>query len=44
MPVDAQPLERSAQITGRYHLVGAHGAARIYQVTPQRGETRVSPP
>ena len=33
MPAYAQPLERSGQIAARYHIVGAHGGAWIYQVT-----------
>ena len=32
MPAYARPLERSGQVIGRYHLVGAHGGAWIYDV------------
>lgn len=32
MPEYAQPLERSGQVLARYHLVGAHGGAWIYDV------------
>jgi muconolactone delta-isomerase len=33
MPEYALPLERSGKVIGRYHLVGAHGGAWIYDVT-----------
>jgi muconolactone delta-isomerase len=32
MPTYAQPLERSGKVLARYHLVGAHGGAWIYNV------------
>jgi muconolactone delta-isomerase len=32
MPEYAQPLERSAKVIARYHLVGAHGGAWVYDV------------
>ncbi|MGO9180555.1 MAG: muconolactone Delta-isomerase family protein [Candidatus Limnocylindrales bacterium] len=28
----AEPLERSGKVEGRYHIVGAHGGAWIYNV------------
>jgi muconolactone delta-isomerase len=32
MPAYAKPLERSGQIEARYHIVGAHGGAWLYDV------------
>lgn len=32
MPTYAGPLEQSGQVVGRYHLVGQHGGAWIYDV------------
>ena len=32
MPDYAAPLERSGKIAARYHIVGAHGGAWIYEV------------
>ena len=32
MPAYARPLERSGQIVSRYHIVGAHGGAWVFQV------------
>ena len=32
MPDHAKPLEEQGKILGRYHVVGAHGGAWIYQV------------
>jgi muconolactone delta-isomerase len=32
MPAYAKPLEQSGQVAGRYHIVGAHGGARLYDV------------
>ena len=32
MPSYAKPLERSGQIAARYHIVGAHGGAWVYNV------------
>jgi muconolactone delta-isomerase len=32
MQAYAEPLERSGQIAARYHIVGAHGGAWIYDV------------
>ena len=32
MPSYARPLERSGQIAARYHIVGAHGGAWVYEV------------
>jgi len=32
MPAYAKPLERSGQIAARYHIVGAHGGAWVYDV------------
>jgi muconolactone delta-isomerase len=32
MPEYARPLERSGQVVNRYHIVGAHGGAWIYEV------------
>jgi muconolactone delta-isomerase len=32
MPGYAKPLERSGQIAARYHIVGAHGGAWVYDV------------
>jgi muconolactone delta-isomerase len=32
MPAYAQPLETSGQVAARYHIVGAHGGAWIYDV------------
>lgn len=32
MPEYARPLERSGKVAARYHLVGAHGGAWIYDV------------
>lgn len=32
MPAYAAPLERSGAVVGRYHLVGQHGGAWIYDV------------
>ena len=32
MPDYAAPLERSGKIAARYHIVGAHGGAWIYDV------------
>ena len=29
----AQPLEESGKVIGRYHIVGSHGGAWIYDVT-----------
>ena len=29
----AQPLEEQGKVIGRYHIVGSHGGAWIYQVT-----------
>ena len=28
----AQPLEEQGKVTGRYHIVGSHGGAWIYEV------------
>jgi muconolactone delta-isomerase len=33
MPAYAQPLERSGRIAARYHIVGAHGGAWVYDVS-----------
>lgn len=33
MPSYARPLERSGEIAGRYHIVGAHGGAWLYDVS-----------
>lgn len=32
MPAYAEPLEREGKVLARYHLVGAHGGAWIYDV------------
>jgi muconolactone delta-isomerase len=32
MSAYARPLERSGQIVARYHIVGAHGGAWVFQV------------
>jgi muconolactone delta-isomerase len=32
MPAYAQPLERTGKVIGRYHMVGRHGGAWIYDV------------
>ena len=32
MPAYAQPLEQTGKVVARYHLVGAHGGAWIYDV------------
>ena len=32
MPEHARPLEESGKVIGRYHIVGAHGGAWIYDV------------
>jgi muconolactone delta-isomerase len=32
MPAYAAPLERDGRVVGRYHLVGQHGGAWIYDV------------
>jgi muconolactone delta-isomerase len=32
VPEYAEPLERSGQVVARYHLVGQHGGAWIYDV------------
>ena len=32
MPAYAKPLETSGQVTARYHIVGAHGGAWLYDV------------
>ena len=32
MPDHARPLEEQGKILGRYHVVGSHGGAWIYQV------------
>ena len=32
MPGYAKPLEQSGQIAARYHIVGAHGGAWLYDV------------
>ena len=32
MPAYAKPLENSGQIAARYHIVGAHGGAWVYDV------------
>jgi muconolactone delta-isomerase len=32
MPAYAAPLERSGKVIARYHVVGAHGGAWIYDV------------
>ncbi|MDQ4133733.1 MAG: muconolactone Delta-isomerase family protein [Actinomycetota bacterium] len=32
MPEYAEPLEREGKVVGRYHIVGAHGGAWIYNV------------
>ncbi len=32
MPEYARPLEQTGKIVGRYHVVGAHGGAWIYDV------------
>jgi muconolactone delta-isomerase len=29
----AQPLEQQGKVIGRYHIVGSHGGAWIYEVT-----------
>jgi muconolactone delta-isomerase len=29
----AQPLEQQGKVVGRYHIVGSHGGAWIYEVT-----------
>lgn len=33
MPDYAKPLEESGKIIGRYHIVGSHGGAWIFDVT-----------
>lgn len=33
MPAYARPLETSGQVTARYHIVGAHGGAWLYDVS-----------
>jgi muconolactone delta-isomerase len=33
MSAYARPLERSGQIAARYHIVGAHGGAWVYDVS-----------
>ena len=33
MPVYGETLEREGKVLARYHMVGAHGGAWIYQVT-----------
>jgi muconolactone delta-isomerase len=33
MPAYARPLEQTGQVTARYHIVGAHGGAWLYDVT-----------
>jgi muconolactone delta-isomerase len=33
MPKYAGPLERDGKVAGRYHLVGQHGGAWIYEVS-----------
>lgn len=32
MPSYAEPLERSGKVAARYHIVGAHGGAWLYDV------------
>lgn len=32
MPAYAQPLEQAGQVAARYHIVGAHGGAWLYDV------------
>ncbi len=32
MPEYAEPLEREGKVVGRYHIVGGHGGAWIYNV------------
>jgi muconolactone delta-isomerase len=32
MPAYARPLEQTGKVTGRYHIVGAHGGAWLYDV------------
>ena len=32
MPEYAKPLEEQGKVVGRYHVVGSHGGAWIYQV------------
>lgn len=32
MPTYAQPLERTGKVAARYHIVGAHGGAWLYDV------------
>jgi muconolactone delta-isomerase len=32
MPAYARPLEQSGQVAARYHIVGAHGGAWLYDV------------
>jgi muconolactone delta-isomerase len=32
MPAYAQPLEQTGKVVARYHLVGAHGGAWVYDV------------
>ncbi len=32
MPEYARPLEEQGKVVGRYHVVGSHGGAWIYQV------------
>lgn len=32
MPDYAEPLEREGKVVGRYHIVGGHGGAWIYDV------------
>jgi muconolactone delta-isomerase len=32
MPAYAKPLERTGQVAARYHIVGAHGGAWVYDV------------
>lgn len=32
MPAYAQPLEQTGQVAARYHIVGAHGGAWLYDV------------
>lgn len=33
MPDYARPLEEQGKVTGRYHIVGAHGGAWIFDVS-----------
>jgi hypothetical protein len=43
MPGYARPLEQAGKVTARYHIVGAHGGAWLYDVGSNGPPLRAQP-